>query len=84
MKQVAHYIGQLTKLSTPPEVSYALLKEMPNGKDTQVTAETEFFIKNGIAQGEQFEIVIYQSIDGTISSSVHKIDPNAQVPNCDI
>jgi hypothetical protein len=83
MKQVAHYIGRLTKLSTPPEVSYAFLKEMPNGTAVSTTAETELFTKNGINEGDEFEIRIFQESDGTISSSMSKItiidDPNFDI-----
>lgn len=83
MKQVAHYIGKLTKLSTPPEVSYAFLKEMPNGTAMSTTAETELFTKNGIAEGDEFEIRIYQAVDGTFSSTVQKLtevkDPTFEI-----
>lgn len=83
MKQVAHYVGRVTKLSTPPEVSYAFLKEMPNGTAMSTTAETELFTKNGIAEGDNFEIRIYQAVDGTLSSSVQKLteinDPSFEI-----
>lgn len=73
MKQVAHFIGKLTKLETPPEVSYALIKEMPDGKAISTTADSELFIKNGIAENDEFEIRIYQADDGTFSSTVQKL-----------
>lgn len=73
MKQVAHYIGKLTKLNQPPEVSYALLKEMPNGTAVSTTADSSLFIKNGIVEGDDFEIRLFQDSDGTFSSTVQKL-----------
>ena len=73
MKQVAHYIGKVTKLEQPPEVSYALLKNQSNGVVVLTTADSELFIKNNLIEGDDFEIKLFQSIDGSISSTIQKL-----------
>ena len=72
MKQVAHFIGKVSKLDNSAEIAYAVIKEMPDGRSISTTANSELFIKNGIREGDDFEIIINKSDDGTLSPTIQK------------
>lgn len=73
MKTVAHFYGKVNKLNQPPNPSFVTLKDAENGKTCDTDAFTEKLLEAGINKdGDQFEIVITEALDGTVTAKMTK------------
>jgi hypothetical protein len=57
---------------------------MPSGRSVSTSVDTDMIVKHGIEEGNEFEILIFQSMDGDISHVVRKLQPSEETPNFDI
>lgn len=74
MKELARFIGKVTKLNIHPEESYVSMRELPNGISQTLTATTNNLTIRNIGDGDEFEIIIYEK-DGKYVPDMKRIDP---------
>lgn len=72
MKELARYIGKVTKLLAPPQPSPVVLTEVATGKSVETTALSETLVKEGLETGDEFEVIIQQSIDGSVGGILRR------------
>jgi hypothetical protein len=76
MKQVAQYNGKVLKLNTPPQASSVRLEEVGTKNILEaVGVVTETLLSAGLIEGDEFEIIINESIDGQHSGVIRKKQP---------
>jgi hypothetical protein len=72
MKELARYNGKVTNLLAPPQPSPVVLTEVATGKSVETTALSETLVKEGLATGDEFEVVIQQSLDGSVGGILRR------------
>lgn len=72
MKELARYIGKVINLNLPPTPSSVILTEVATQKSIETTIISEALIKEGVGMGDEFEVIIQQSIDGSIGGIFRK------------
>jgi hypothetical protein len=81
MKIVARFYGRVNKLNPVPEKSYVTLKNQETGETVDSNAVTEKLLEKGIDHdGCEFEIIMEQSIDGTVTATLTKLEPKPITP----
>ena len=79
MKELAKYLGKVIKLNEPPQASVVTLTEVSTGKTIETSAITEELISHSLTTGDDFEIVIQQSVVGSIDGIIRKIEPEINI-----
>jgi hypothetical protein len=74
MKTLVSYEGKVLKLKPAPEFSYVSLRELPNGNLIQTNAITEKLIESGISEGDEFQVIIQEDLDGKLHATMTKKD----------
>jgi len=78
MKVVSTFYGRVNQLNQPPELSFVTLKNEESDEVYDTTAMTEKLLEKGIDYNDcEFKFIINQSIDGTITSELVKLDPKS-------
>lgn len=76
MTPLAKFNGRVNKFNSPPEPSYVTITNVETKTTYDTDAVSQKLLDAGIdSDGCEFEIIINQSVDGTINSSIIKKDP---------
>ena len=77
MKELAKFIGKVNSLNSPPADSFVTLREMfpQSGKVVETVVISSKLIEAGLEEGDEFEVIVNQSIDNKITAEIHKLNP---------
>ena len=76
MKILAKFLGKVTTFNPIPNPSYVTLKNLNTGEMCNSTAETKKLLEKGIDHsGCEFEIIVTESVDGTVTGNIQKMEP---------
>ncbi len=78
MKEVARYTGKVLLLNTPPQASSVTLTEVKSGNSIETQAVTDTLLRANLKTGDEFEIIIEQSMTGLTSGRIIKSSSNQE------
>lgn len=81
MTLISKFTGRVNKFNSPPEPSYVTIKDTKTNEIYNTDAVSQKLLEAGIDHdGCEFEIIVNQSVDGNITASINKLEPNLVTP----
>lgn len=81
MKLVAKFYGRVNKFNPPPNPSYVTLKNAETNETYDTDAVSQKLLEAGVDHDDcEFEIIVNQSVDGTTTATILKLDPKEITP----
>lgn len=81
MKELARYLGKVINLVPDSPESHVVLTEVGTDKSSAVTAQTKALLDANLKTGDEFEIIIQQSIDGNVSGVINAMPAGSMIPD---
>ena len=73
MKQLNRFVGKVILLGVSGGPSKVILTDLSNNRTTETMATTPELLKNGIGEGDDFELLVLEDDKGKPYGEMHRI-----------